>query len=115
MPLSSSLAYDCTLCGACCCNSAANQAEGYPWYVPVDDPRSRLLTKQDLRSRYVALDPEGEPHVRLDPSGRCSALLGRLGQRVRCAVYADRPRSCRKVEPGDAACLRARAERGIGR
>ena len=47
MPLSSSLAYDCTLCGACCCNSAANQAEGYPWYVPVDDPRSRLLTKQD--------------------------------------------------------------------
>jgi Fe-S-cluster containining protein len=104
---------DCQACGACCCNSDENRAEGYPWYVPVDDPRSPLLRKPELVRRYVVADPEGDPHLRLDPSGRCAALLGRLGDEVSCAVYAHRPRACRRVMPGDAACRKARQERGI--
>ncbi|MCB9683293.1 MAG: YkgJ family cysteine cluster protein [Alphaproteobacteria bacterium] len=104
-------ALDCTACGACCCNTDENRAEGYPWYVPIDDPRARLLTRPDLRKRYVAHDPDDVPHLRLDPSGRCVALTGRLGLRVACAIYADRPRACRRVQPGDGACLAARAER----
>jgi len=32
---------------------------------------------------------------------------------VHCAIYAQRPRGCKRVQPGDEACLRARRERGI--
>ena len=104
---------DCQRCGACCCNPDENRAEGFAFYVEVDDARSRLLTKAELRQRYVVLDGGGVPHVRLDPSGRCAALRGKLGGLVSCAVYADRPRGCRRVEPGSARCLQARRERGI--
>lgn len=104
--------YDCQSCGACCCNSDENRAEGYPWYVEIEADNA-LLARPDSRKRYVVLDPDGAPHLRLDPSGRCAALQGRLGQRVSCRVYAQRPRDCRRVQPGDAACLRSRRERGI--
>ncbi|WP_146210042.1 YkgJ family cysteine cluster protein [Vitiosangium sp. GDMCC 1.1324] len=104
---------DCMRCGACCCNPDENRAEGFPYYVEVEDPRSRLLSREDLKKRYVVLDPEGMPHLRLDPSGRCAALRGKLGGNVSCAIYADRPRGCRKVEAGSPRCLQARRERGI--
>lgn len=104
--------FDCQTCGACCCNPDENRAEGYPWYVAIP-PGSRLVTRPDLRLRYVALDPDGEPHLRLGADGRCAALQGRLGQRVRCEVYHHRPPGCRAVQPGDPECRKARAERGI--
>lgn len=107
------VAYDCQACGACCCNPDENRAEGYPWYVEVQAD-SRLLQREELRKRYVVRDSEGVPHLRLDPSGRCVALRGRLGQYVSCAIYADRPRGCRLVEPGTPRCLQARRERGLG-
>lgn len=103
---------DCQTCGACCCNRDENRREGIAAYVEIDDPRSRLLTKATLRKRYVVVADDA-PHLRLDPSGRCAALEGKLGMRVRCAVYADRPRGCRLVEPGTRECLDARRERGI--
>jgi len=106
---------DCTSCGACCCNRDENRREGNVYYVEVDDPRSRLLRREDLRKRYVVVDPDGVPHLRLDPSGRCAALRGKLGRSVHCAIYADRARGCRLVEAGSAECLAARAERGIPR
>jgi Fe-S-cluster containining protein len=105
--------FDCQSCGACCCNTRDNIAEDYPWYVAIDDPRSKVLKKADLRKRYVVEDPDGHPHLRLDPSGRCAALRGKLGQRVHCAIYAHRPAPCRRVQPGDRDCLRAREERGL--
>jgi len=112
--MSTSLTHDdCVLCGACCCNASSNQAEGYAYYVEVEDPKSRLLTNPNLRKRYVVLDADGEPHLRIDPSGRCVALTGRLGVAVKCEVYADRPRGCRLVEPESLECRRARRERGL--
>ncbi len=105
--------WDCQRCGACCCNPAVNEAEGTPFYVEVDNPRSKLLSRADLRARHVVDDPDGVPHLRLDPSGRCAALVGKLGRQVRCTVYPHRPRGCRRVEPGDAECLTARAHKGI--
>ncbi len=104
--------YDCQACGACCTNPDENRRERFVDYVEVA-PDSRLLAAPDRRKRYVAFNAAGQPHLRLDPSGRCAALLGRLGARVRCAVYADRPRGCRLVEAGGARCLQARRERGI--
>ncbi|MEQ1505912.1 MAG: YkgJ family cysteine cluster protein [Myxococcota bacterium] len=105
-------ALDCRACGACCCNPPANEAAGYRWYVEIDDPRSALLHKADL-ARWVVRDDDGVPHVRLDPSGRCAALIGRLGRQVTCRIYAHRPAGCRKVTAGDSECLAARAARGI--
>lgn len=104
--------YDCQACGACCANPDENRREHFVDYVEVG-PGSRLLTDPGLRKRYVAFNAEGAAHLRLDPSGRCAALLGRMGARVRCAVYADRPRGCRLVEAGSARCLQARRERGV--
>jgi Fe-S-cluster containining protein len=105
---------DCQRCGACCCNRDENRALGLPWYVEIDDARSRLLTRDDLSKRYTVRDDEGVPHLRLDPSGRCAALVGKLGRQVRCAVYADRPRGCRVVTAGSDECHEARRQRGLG-
>lgn len=105
--------FDCLSCGACCCNTDANRAEDYPWYVAIEGTRNKLLTKPDLRKKYVVEDPDGVPHLRLDPSGRCAALRGKLGGRVRCVVYNHRPSGCRLVLPGDPNCRRARRERGL--
>lgn len=103
--------FDCTTCGACCCNPEENRREGYAWYVEVRD--TKLLDKPDLAKKHVVYDPDGVPHLRLDPSGRCSALVGKLGKRATCSIYALRPKGCRLVEPGDARCLLARREQGI--
>ena len=108
-----SRALDCVTCGACCCNPDENRAEGYLWYLEVRD--TPLLDQPALAKKLVVHDPDGVPHLRLDPSGRCAALVGKLGERVRCAIYALRPRGCRLVEPGDAQCLQARRERGLDR
>jgi len=105
--------YECQSCGACCCNPAENRAEGYRDYVLVE-PSARLLRRRQLLGRYTVVNGRGERHLKLvGAEGRCAALEGALGGRVRCAIYADRPAACRKVDPGSARCLQYRAERGI--
>lgn len=101
-------AYDCTACGACCTNPDENRAEGYTAYVDV--AQGSPLRKD---KRFVIVHDDGSAHMRLDPAGRCVALKGRLGDRVTCRVYADRPRGCRLVEAGSDRCLQARKERGV--
>jgi Fe-S-cluster containining protein len=113
-----SSALDCTTCGACCTNPDENVAENYPWYLevrdtPLLDERSRAHA--NLAKKHVVYDPDGVPHLRLDPSGRCTALVGKIGARVRCTIYELRPKGCRMLMPGDERCLQARKERGIDR
>jgi len=103
---------DCTRCGACCTNPDENRAEGYSAYVDVTE-RESLLRHGKLVERYVTRDAEGRAHLKLDSGQRCSALSGKLGRRVRCEIYALRPAPCRRVQAGDADCLRSRRERGI--
>lgn len=104
--------FDCTACGACCCNPPENRAEGFTDYIEVDD-RAPLLRKPALVQRLVVWSDSGAPHLRLDPDGRCLALRGRIGARVRCTIYPDRPRVCRLVEAGSELCLRYRRARGL--
>ena len=107
------MTFDCQRCGACCCNPAENRAEGYPDYVPVE-AASRLLRRRRILGRYTVVNARAERHLKLVGSEeRCAALEGALGQSVRCAIYADRPAACRRVEAGSARCLQYRAERGI--
>ena len=107
------MTFDCQRCGACCCNPAENRAEGYRDYVPVE-AHSRLSRRLRILGRYTWVNAEGERHMKLvGPEERCAALEGRLGQSVRCAIYADRPAACRKIEAGSARCLEYRKELGI--
>lgn len=105
--------YDCTSCGACCVNPPANAAEGFTLYVEIDEPKSKLLRDPGLRKKHVVEDEDGVPHLRLDPSGRCTALVGRLGVSCRCKVYAHRPRGCRRVDVGGDECKAARRAIGL--
>lgn len=107
------MSWDCTRCGACCFNARSNEEAGKVDYVPIYDRRSKLLTRADLLTKYVRMNTDNEPHLRLDPSGRCSALKGKLGHSVKCVVYPHRPAPCRRVQVGDPECIRAREERGL--
>lgn len=103
---------DCTTCGACCSNPAENRAENFIDYVEVK-ARDELLLRPDLVRRLVVYR-DGSAHLRLDVSGRCLALRGRIGRRVTCTIYEVRPTACRKVEAGSERCLAYRREHGIG-
>ena len=104
--------YECRQCGACCCNSPENRAEGFTEYIEVDE-RAPLLKKPALVRRLVVYSDEGTPHLRLHPDGRCVALRGSIGQQVRCTIYAERPSPCREFDIEHAACNRARQRHGL--
>jgi len=103
---------DCRRCGACCVNLPANRDEAFPWWVEIADG-DRILDRADLVKKLVVRDPDGVPHLRLAPDGRCLALRGGLGRDVSCSVYHDRPTPCRRVQAGDASCRRYRDAHGI--
>lgn len=105
--------YDCTRCGACCLNSRENRDEGFPYWVEIEDG-ARILSRRDLVKKLVVLDDAGAAHLRVASDGRCLALSGTPSAhdrgRVRCTIYTLRPRPCRRVQPGDRNCERARAD-----
>lgn len=105
-------AFDCTRCGACCVNPRENRGESYVDYVEVT-PRDAILKHPRPVARYVRFGEDGRAHLKLDAGHRCAALKGSLGRKVRCEIYALRPAACRRVEPGDEGCLRARRENGL--
>jgi hypothetical protein len=45
---------------------------------------------------------------------RCAALEGKLGVKVGCSVYANRPLVCREFQAGSADCLMVRRKFGFG-
>jgi Fe-S-cluster containining protein len=106
--------YDCVTCGACCYNPDDNTAVGYIDYVEIE-ARDRILKKPDLVRRLVVLDADFLPHMRLDHHQRCVALEGRLGVKVGCGIYEDRPASCRSFKAGSDRCKQYRRERGVDR
>lgn len=103
--------YDCTRCGACCVNPPENMAEGFSAYVEIE-ARDMIRKKPDLLERY-AREQDGKLHLQLLADGRCKALLGSVGGRVRCAIYHARPSPCRRVEPGSDLCQRYQRAQGL--
>lgn len=104
--------YECMSCGACCQNQPENLAEGFTEYIEVD-PAAPLWRRPDLVRKLVVRGEDGTAHLRLHPDGRCVALRGRIGHRVRCEVYRERPAACRCVEAGSDLCRRYRQARGL--
>lgn len=101
----------CTGCGACC---AAFRVDFHPSELAsataggVADALTVPVTAHLVRMRGT---DDGLP--------RCVALEGRIGERVRCTIYASRPSPCRDFAPyaalgiGEDACDRARARHGL--
>lgn len=104
-------AFDCQRCGACCCNPQENRDEGVIDWVEVGQGEPLLAKPQ--HAVLLRGDATGAVHLRLVEDGRCIALRGALGRRVRCSIYALRPAGCRKVMPGDNRCRQYRAELGL--
>lgn len=87
---------DCLSCGACC-REAYHAVE-----VSRRDPYRRL---------HPVVEAEGRLLVPRTPENWCS----HLGRDLRCAVYADRPKTCRDFEKGGLNCVEARRRVGLTR
>jgi Fe-S-cluster containining protein len=105
------MTFDCRRCGACCKNGAENRHEGSDEWIEVaeDEP----IARRKRGAALIVRNEGGLLHMRLVDGGRCIALHGSIGARVRCSIYDVRPRPCRRVQPGDPSCLRARADAGL--
>lgn len=96
---------DCQTCGACC-RAAYHSVE-----VARRDPAVKAQPSYIVdRGTYLEIRRDGD---------RCAALGGgRLGEdgkvtRYACAIYDDRPRTCREFTLGSAHCLTARRRVGL--
>lgn len=91
--------YDCQSCGACCAYSR-------------DWPRFSLETDEEI-ARIPTQFVNDAVGCMLSIDNRCTALEGKLGERVACRVYDVRPIVCRDCMPGDEECLIARRHFGM--
>ena len=92
-------AFDCLTCGACC-------REGYDT-VEVEDDDPAVQRHPELMRR----GPFG--HLNLHRDGPRCVCLRLANQRYTCAIYPTRPRTCRDLAVGSAACLTARRRVGL--
>lgn len=96
---------DCQRCGACC---AVFRVSFY-WGEGDDAPGGQVpvaLTRPVGTLHRCMAGTEARPV-------RCVALQGEVGRSVACAIYAQRPSTCRGVQPGDSQCLKARCAHGL--
>ncbi len=102
-------ALDCLTCGACC-REAYHAVEVAP-----RDPFLRLHPERIVRDAENA----GRAVVRRVPTPtgtRCSCLGDPPeGEDYRCAVYRDRPKTCRDFEQASVNCVEARRRVGLTR
>ncbi|QJR82347.1 YkgJ family cysteine cluster protein [Alteromonas pelagimontana] len=95
----------CVQCGACCATFRVSfyWAESDPFLggtVP------EALTEK-VNASCVAMKGTNQPQP------RCVALVGNIGEDIRCEIYEQRSTTCREFEPGSVACLKARVKHGL--
>lgn len=101
----------CLNCGACCATFRVSFYWGETDAAPEGIIPS-LLTEQ-VNLHYSCMQGTNQP------SPRCVALLGSIGEGVRCSIYEKRSSTCREFsyhgENGQSspACQRARALHGL--
>lgn len=91
--------FDCQRCGACCAYS-----RDWPRFSLESDAALDLIPERFVNASLSGMRCVGD---------RCSALIGEVGKATSCGIYAVRPDVCRACEPGDDACLMARARFGL--
>ena len=92
-------ALDCLVCGACCRSAYDSVTVGAR--DPVVRRHPQLIVH---REQYLELRRDGD---------RCAALGGPTGGPYACAIYDDRPRTCRDFTAGGRHCLSARRKVGL--
>jgi Fe-S-cluster containining protein len=84
--------FDCISCGACCAYS-----ESWPAFIGNGDG-------EGIPDELIDFE-----HERMQcHADRCSALLGEIGSRTQCSVYANRPLVCREFQRGSHDCIMVR-------
>lgn len=78
----------CVRCGACC----AHFRVSFYWAEADDAPAGTvpLALTEDVTDLRRCMKGTNERHP------RCAALQGRVGERVSCAIYEQRPTPCRE-------------------
>lgn len=103
-------ALDCQTCGACC-RAAYHSVE-----VSRRDPAVKAQPGYVVdRGTYLEIKREGDRCAALEGGrfdGSDGAAVG-TASRYHCAIYDDRPRTCREFTPGSAHCLTARRRVGL--
>lgn len=95
----------CLSCGACCASFRVD-------FDPAErDDAPGGFVPASLADRLNAAVCRMTGTDRLPP--RCIALVGTVGQGVRCGIYSQRPSPCREFEAGSDACARARRAHGL--
>lgn len=80
----------CLNCGACCSHFRVSFYHGELDYHPGGFVPDRLAEKVNDTFACMRGTKEGE--------GRCVALMGKIGESISCAIYENRPSSCRIYE-----------------
>ena len=86
------MSLDCLACGACCAYSRS-------WPAFIGDGDAAGIPDELIDFEHGRMQCYGD---------RCSALVGDIGSRAQCSVYADRPLVCREFESGSDDCLMVR-------
>jgi hypothetical protein len=94
--------HPCLDCGACC----ATFRVSFYWAEADHLGLPAHLTDQ-VNAWFGCMSGTNQP------SPRCVALRGNIGEQVMCSVYAQRPSPCHALQPGEEKCNRARAQHGL--
>lgn len=98
----SSATHPCLQCGACCTFYRVS----FYW------------AEAEVRGLPARLTEQVSPFLSCmagtnQPTPRCHALQGVVGERVACGVYEQRTSTCRELQAGDEKCNKARARYGL--
>jgi Fe-S-cluster containining protein len=86
------LDFNCLACGACCAYLDS-------WPVFIGDGDGAGIPDELIDFEHQRMLCHGN---------RCAALVGELGNRAACSVYAQRPLVCREFQAGSEDCVMVR-------
>jgi Fe-S-cluster containining protein len=104
---------DCLICGACCASPFVGEG-----YIQLDAHEEKRLGRIGLPVLVVISDPADRIVMlgtKVNGQGLrvCVALDGKVGKKVTCNIYEDRPDLCRQFTAGSPECHQARRALGI--
>jgi Fe-S-cluster containining protein len=86
------MSYDCKSCGACCAYSES-------WPALIGDGDGAGIAEELIDFEQARMRSYGN---------RCAALVGEIGIRAHCSVYANRPLVCSEFQSGSDDCIMVR-------
>jgi uncharacterized protein len=102
--------HPCQKCGACC----AFYKVAFHWSETLPESHSvPIILTEKIGLHHLAMQGTNQPK----PS--CSALVGVIGQDIKCDIYPNRPQACRTFLPSfedgfqNERCDRARINKGL--